>query len=101
MAIEILSDWQFIRAGVLQGSILVVLLYINDIVADIHSCVRLFADATSLYIIVDNPISAAKMTYTDLETIPRWAEKRLLKFNPSNLNPSWFLEKIIETCTHN
>ena len=80
------SDWQFIRAGVPQGSILgplLFLLYINDIVADIQSCVRLFADDTSLYIIVDNPISAAEMINTDLETIHRWAEKWLVKFNPS------------------
>ena len=80
------SDWQFIRAGVPQGSILgplLFLLYINDIVADIQSCVRLFADGTSLYIIVDNPISAAEMIDTDLETIHRWAEKWLVKLNPS------------------
>ena len=80
------SDWQFIRAGVPQGSILgplLFLLYINDIVTDIQSCVRLFADDTSLYIIVDNPISAAEMINTDLEIIHRWAEKWLVKFNPS------------------
>ena len=55
------SDWQFIRAGVPQGSNLgplLFLLYIYDIVADIQ-CYRLFADDTSLYIIVDKPISAA------------------------------------------
>ena len=82
------SDWQFIRAGVPQGSILgplLFLLYINDIVTDIQSCVRLFADDTSLYIIVDNPISAAEMINTDLETIHRWAEKWLVKFNPSKV----------------
>ena len=36
-----------------------------------------------MYIIVDNPISAAEMINTDLETIHRWAEKWLVKFNPS------------------
>ena len=89
------SDWQFIRAGVPQGSILgpmLFLLCINDIASDIQSCVCLFADNTSLYITVDNLISAAEMIDTDLKTIHRWAEKWLVKFNPSkseSLLVSW------------
>ena len=49
-------------ADVPQGSIhgpLLFLLYINAIVEDINS-IRLFAEDTSLYIIVDDPIQAAE-----------------------------------------
>ena len=38
---------------------LLFLIYINDIVNEIHSNIRLFADDTSLYIIVENPQIAA------------------------------------------
>ena len=38
---------------------------------------------SNILVIVDNPISAAEMINTDLETIHRWAEKWLVKFNPS------------------
>ena len=59
-----LSDWENISAGVPQGSILGPLLfldYIHDIVQEINSTIRLFADDTSLYIIVDSPDEAAHM----------------------------------------
>ena len=70
------SDWKFIRAGVPQGSILgplLFLLYISDIVNDIGSNIRLFADDTSLFIIVANPVTAAASLNTDLDRISQWA----------------------------
>ena len=76
------SEWTFIRAGVPQGSILgslLFLVYITDIVKDIGSNIRLFADVTSLFIIVDNPVTAADSLNTDLN----WAATWLVTFNPA------------------
>ena len=59
------------------------LVYINDIVVDIGSSIRLFADNTSLYIIVDDPVTAAGSLNTDLQRITRWAAIWLVSFNPT------------------
>ena len=79
------SSWTSAKAGAPQGSIfghLLFLLYINDIVEDIDSSIRLFADDTSLYIIVYDPIQAAEQINLDLAKIHHWADKWLVTFNP-------------------
>ena len=79
-------DWTFIQAGVPQGSILgplLFLLFINDIVHDICSTICLFADNTSLFIIVEDPITAAACLNNDLDKISQWAATWLVTFNPS------------------
>ena len=78
------SNWLSIRAGVPQGSILGPLLFkffINDIVNEINAEIKLFADDTSLYLIVDNPSDTAFLLNQDLNEIQRWSEKWLVKFN--------------------
>ena len=63
------SKMNEIKAGVPQGFILgplLFLLYINDIVDDISSNIRLLADDTSLYIIVQDPDTAAGILNTDI-----------------------------------
>lgn len=79
------SHWNYLHSGVPQGSILgplLFLLYINDIVKEIGSNIRLFADDTSLSIVVENPVAAAEILNSDLAKIVNWAKDWLVTFNP-------------------
>ena len=63
------SSWRDINAGVPQWSILVPLLFIvfiNDILTDINSTIKLFADDTILYLLVDDPQETAQTLNDDL-----------------------------------
>ena len=90
------SSWSSIEAGVPQGSILgplLFLLYINDIVENINSSIRLFTDDTTFYIIVDNPGQAAYQLNSDLDKIHQWANQWVVTFNPSKSETVIFSRK--------
>jgi hypothetical protein len=79
------SDWGFITVGVPQGSILGTLflkIFINDIAIDIQSTIKLFADDTNLYLIIDNPQTTAHNLSRDLDKIHTWSTNWLVSFNP-------------------
>ena len=69
------------------------LIYINDIAHEIDSCIQLFADDTTLYLIVENPIQAANLMDNDLDKIHNWANTWLVKFNPQKTEEMLFSRK--------
>ena len=78
------SSWGDTTAGVPQGSTLgplLFLVYINDLTTDLNCNVKLFADDTSLFTIVQDPYSASDINH-DLELLSRWAHNWRMSFNP-------------------
>ena len=83
------SAWKFIQAVVSQGSILDPFLFlplINDIVTDIGSNIRLFADDTSLFITVESPDTAAELLNLDFEKNIIRAKTWLVLLTPRKLS---------------
>ena len=79
------SNWGDISVGVPQGSILgplFFLVYINDLTVGLKSNVKLFADDTSLFTVVRNPIKAANDMNHDPALISLWARTWRMSLYP-------------------
>ena len=71
------------------------MVYINDIVNDIGSSIKLFADDTSLYVIVEDAIMAANLMDSDLDKMHNWANEWLVNFNPHKTEEMMQLKYLI------
>ena len=79
------SRWGTITALVPQGSILgslFFLIYIYDLTDGLKCNVKLFADDTSIFIVVHEPTTAAENLNHDLDLINLWTTKWRMPFNP-------------------
>ena len=79
------SQWSPIGAGLPQGSVLGPLLfvvYINDLVDNIISDAKLFADDTSHFTVVYDENIATEQLNRDLKIIAEWAYQWKMQINP-------------------
>ena len=74
-----------LTSGVPQGSVvghILFLIDINDLLDDIRSRVRLFADDTAVYLAVTS-LQDAQLLQQDLDSLQSWEDKWDMEFNPS------------------
>ena len=79
------STWKNINAGVRQGSMLSLLLfliYINDLTEGLSSNAKLLADDTSLFAVIHDIQASASNLYKDLKKISDWPTQWKMNFNP-------------------
>ena len=79
------SKWEDISAGVPQGSILgplFLLVHINALAVVLQCNVKLFANDTSPFTVVQDSNTAAIDMNDDLELIREWAQNWKMSFNP-------------------
>ena len=80
-----LYSWSPILTRAPQDSIfgpLFFLVYINDLPDNLESLAKLFADDTSHFSTVYNPLLSAEIMKKDLIKISKWANQWKMSFNP-------------------
>ena len=79
------STWESILAGVPQGSILgplLFLIFINDLPLNLESIVKIFADDTSLFSLINTQMSCEDKLNRGLDRISARAYQWKMSFNP-------------------
>ena len=82
---EQVSSWTGVNVGVAQGSILgplFFLVYINDLADGLSSNATLFADDTSLFLVIHDVDTSANELNNDLYQINKWSFQWKISFNP-------------------
>jgi hypothetical protein len=82
------SGWSDVKSGVPQGTVLgpvLISLHINDILHDIESNMRLFADDCVCYRVIDT-IEDCEKLQTDINKLGEWARKWGMQFQPVKCN---------------
>ena len=92
------SDWAPVLSGVPQGTVLGPLLfslYINDILSDIESEIRLFADDCVCYREIKDEKDTMKLQ-RDIDRLGSWARKWGMRFQPVKCNMMQLTRKRIK-----
>ena len=79
------SSWEKVLVGVPQGFVLrslLSLIYVNDIHEGIKSICKIFADDTSLFLIIKKDWLSQNNLNSDLKKISEWAHQWKILFNP-------------------
>ena len=88
-------EWREVSAGVPQGSVLgplLFLIYINDLTNNLQCDVKLFADDTSLFTVVENETVSAQNMNRDVEKISLWAWQWKMHFNSDKTEELLFFD---------
>ena len=73
---------------------IVFFIYINDLSDNLESNVKLFADNTSMFSVVHDPINTSQKLNNDLDKVSLWANKWKMSFNS---DPSKQAQEVIFT----